>query len=50
MQFEALSVSLDDHIATVRLNRREKADAMNAAMWQEIRSAFQLVDQTCARQ
>ena len=46
MQFETLSVSLEDHIATVRLNRPEKANAMNAAMWQDIRSAFQWVDET----
>jgi enoyl-CoA hydratase len=46
MQFETLSVSLEDHIATVRLNRPEKANAMNAAMWQEIRRAFQWVDET----
>jgi enoyl-CoA hydratase len=30
----------------VRLNRPEKANAMNAAMWQEIRQAFQWVDAT----
>ena len=46
MQFETLSVSLEDHIATVRLNRPEKANAMNATMWQEIRKAFQWVDET----
>ncbi len=46
MQFETLSVSLEGHIATVRLNRPEKANAMNAAMWQEIRSAFRWVDET----
>jgi enoyl-CoA hydratase len=46
MQFETLSVSLEDHIATVRLNRPEKANAMNATMWQEIRQAFQWVDET----
>lgn len=46
IQFSTLSISLEDHIATVRLNRPEKANAMNAAMWQEIRQAFQWVDQT----
>jgi enoyl-CoA hydratase len=40
--FETLIVTLEDHIATVRLNRPEKANAMNAAMWQEIRQAFHL--------
>ena len=44
--FETLSVTLQDHIATVRLNRPDKANAMNAAMWQEIRQAFTWVDET----
>ena len=44
--FETLSVTLQDHIATVRLNRPDKANAMNAAMWQDIRSAFEWVDET----
>ena len=42
--FETLGIALQDHIATVRLNRPDKANAMNAAMWQEIRQAFQWVD------
>ncbi len=46
MQFETLAVSLQDHIATVRLNRPDKANAMNAAMWQDIRQAFAWVDET----
>ena len=46
MKYETLSVTLEDHIATVRLNRPEKANAMNATMWQEIRKAFQWVDET----
>ncbi len=46
MQFETLEVSLENHIATVRLNRPDKANAMNATMWQEIRQAFQWVDTT----
>ena len=46
MQFETLSVTLDAHIATVRLNRPDKANAMNATMWQEIRQAFDWVDST----
>ena len=44
--YETLSVTLDQHIATVRLNRPTKANAMNAAMWQEIRKAFAWVDAT----
>lgn len=46
MQFETLKVSLEDHIATVRLNRPDKANAMNATLWQEIRQAFQWIDTT----
>jgi enoyl-CoA hydratase len=46
MQFETLSVTLDAHIATIRLNRPEKANAMSATMWQEIRKAFDWVDTT----
>jgi len=44
--FDTLTVSLDAHIATVRLNRPEKANAMNLQMWHDIRSAFQLIDDT----
>ena len=40
MQFETLAVTLADHIATVRLNRPDKLNAMNAAMWQDIRAAL----------
>jgi enoyl-CoA hydratase len=46
MQFETLSVTLDAHIATIRLNRPYKANAMSATMWQEIRKAFDWVDTT----
>jgi enoyl-CoA hydratase/carnithine racemase len=46
MQFETLAVGLDQHIATVRLNRPDKANAINATMWQEIRRAFAWADDT----
>jgi enoyl-CoA hydratase len=46
MQFETLSVTLDANIATIRLNRPDKANAMSATMWQEIRKAFDWVDTT----
>ncbi|MGC4061401.1 MAG: crotonase/enoyl-CoA hydratase family protein [Aquabacterium sp.] len=45
-QLETVTLSLANHIATVRLNRPEKANAMNAAMWQDIRKAFNWVDGT----
>ncbi len=44
--FDTLTVSIDAHIATVRLNRPEKANAMNLQMWHDIRSAFQWIDDT----
>jgi enoyl-CoA hydratase len=44
MHFDTLQVSVEDNIATVRLNRPDKANAMNFAMWHDIRSAFQWVD------
>ena len=46
MTYKTLAVSLVDNIATVRLNRPDKANAMNADMWQEIRQAFRWVDDT----
>lgn len=46
MQFETLKVTLDQHIATICLNRPDKANAMSATMWQEIRKAFEWVDST----
>lgn len=46
MAFETLKVTLDVHIATISLNRPDKANAMSATMWQEIRQAFEWVDRT----
>ncbi|MGB4065786.1 MAG: crotonase/enoyl-CoA hydratase family protein [Azonexus sp.] len=45
-QFSTLAVTLVDHVAEVRLNRPDKSNAMNEAMWQEIRLAFEWVDAT----
>ena len=44
MEFETLSVTVEAHIATVRLNRPDKANAMNLAMWHDIRNAFKWID------
>lgn len=46
MQFETLNVTLERHIVTVRLNRPDKANAINATMWREFREAFQWIDST----
>ncbi len=43
---ETLSITLEEHIATVRLSRPDKANAMNMAMWQEIRQAMDWIDAT----
>ncbi|MRV71739.1 crotonase/enoyl-CoA hydratase family protein [Duganella sp. FT92W] len=42
--FETVTVTVTDHIATVRLNRPEKMNAMNLAMWHDIRRAFDYID------
>jgi enoyl-CoA hydratase len=46
MDFKTLDVALADGVATVDLNRPEAANAMNEAMWQEIRAAMRWVDET----
>ncbi|WP_290868106.1 crotonase/enoyl-CoA hydratase family protein [Aquabacterium sp.] len=43
---ETLRLTLADGIATVTLNRPDKANAMNGPMWQEIRTAMVWVDAT----
>lgn len=44
--FTTLSLNLAEGIAEIRLNRPDKSNAMNEAMWQEIRQAFNWVDAT----
>lgn len=44
--FTTPSLSLDQGIAEIRLNRPDKSNAMNDAMWQEIRQAADWVDAT----
>jgi enoyl-CoA hydratase len=46
--FTALALSLEQGIAEVRLNRPDKSNAMNDAMWPEIRQAFDWIDATPA--
>jgi len=43
---ETISLDLQDHIATVRLNRPDKANAMNLTLWHDLRRAFAWVDET----
>jgi enoyl-CoA hydratase len=44
--FETISVAFAGGVVTVELNRPDKANAMNQAMWQDIRSVFRWVDET----
>ena len=46
MNLETIQITLDQHIATIRLNRPDKANAMNLTMWHDIRRAMQWVDET----
>ncbi len=46
MILTTLETSLDHHVAQVKLNRPDKANAMNAPMWQEIRVAMKWADET----
>lgn len=46
MQLETIQVDVTNHIATLTLNRPDKANAMNWQMWQDIRSAMQWADRT----
>lgn len=44
MEFETVAITLEANIATVRLMRPDKANAMNLTMWHDIRRAFEWVD------
>ncbi len=48
MNFETLDVRLDGAVATIALNRPDKANAMNRTMWDELRTAMEWVDETPA--
>src|SRR5262245_39254459 len=43
--FETLELSIDAQVATVCLNRPDKANAMNAALWEELQRCFEWLDQ-----
>jgi enoyl-CoA hydratase/carnithine racemase len=46
MQFSTLEVSLAGGVATIALNRPDKANAITLLMWHEIRQAMQWLDDT----
>ena len=43
--FETLDVSIEHQVATVLLNRPDKANAMNATMWDELQQCFEWLDE-----
>lgn len=42
--YETLELSIEAQVATVCLNRPDKANAMNAAMWEELQRCFEWLD------
>lgn len=46
MQFRTLNVALAGQVATIELNRPERANAMELAMWTELRDAMRWLDAT----
>ncbi|MBF8780543.1 crotonase/enoyl-CoA hydratase family protein [Pseudomonas fulva] len=47
-QYSAFQVELNGQVAHVRIDRAEKANAMNAAFWEEIVEIFRWIDDTDA--
>ena len=45
-QLSTIAIDFNDGIAEIRLNRAERSNAMNEAMWQELRTAFNWADAT----
>lgn len=43
-QLSTISIELADHVAQIRLSRAESSNAINEAMWQELREAFRWAD------
>ncbi len=42
--FETLDLAVENHVAEVFLNRGDKANSMNAAMWRELQACFEWLD------
>jgi enoyl-CoA hydratase len=43
--FETLEIQIEQQVATVSLNRPDKANSMNGAMWNELQTCFDWLDQ-----
>ncbi len=43
--FETIELAIEEHVATVSLNRPDKANSMNATMWEELQSCFEWLDE-----
>jgi enoyl-CoA hydratase/carnithine racemase len=48
MDFERLDVALEGAVATITLDRPDRANAIDMAMWHEIREAMRWLDETAA--
>src|SRR5487761_2427411 len=48
MEFRTLKVALIGQVATIELNRPERANAMELGMWTELREAMRWLDETAA--
>lgn len=49
MNFETLAITEKDGVALIELNRPDKANAMNAAMWKDMRAAFEWLSESSVR-
>ncbi|GLU56001.1 crotonase/enoyl-CoA hydratase family protein [Dyadobacter frigoris] len=45
MAYETISFTIENNIALVKLNRPEKANALNAVAWKELKSIFEELDE-----
>ena len=43
--FETLELTIDGKVATVLLNRPDKANSMNATLWEELQTCFEWLDE-----
>ncbi|GAB2789536.1 crotonase/enoyl-CoA hydratase family protein [Rhabdobacter roseus] len=45
MMYETLLLTLDEHVAYLRFNRPDKANALNQTSWDELKRAFEALDE-----